>query len=414
MEEKILENLENPEALESLFRKHNEEFRNAFPAVFQKYPDHILLQAWHYRLKSNEKTLSWGTLREQLTLSFLAILIIPILHIIYFPEDEAGSMFLRNVPFIIFGSISIYLLVKTFIYKPFIWAPFLVFIFLVFFINSNKVSPQNATYNLIQLHVPVLLWMIAGIAFSFPQAWNYKQWLSYLKFNGDWLVLTALLTIAGFLLIILTHALFGLINIKLSNVLGDRFFIWASLITPLVSAWLALNNTQLVGQISPAIARIFAPLLTLSVLAFLLVVGLSGQSLFNDRNLLLIFNILILGVLAITVFTLTGYETENLQKSHLWLIQILLLITLILNALALTGIIFRISVWGITPNRLAVMGLNFLMMIHLALIGYSLFMCLVRVRSLLNVAKAVVGFLPFYAAWVLFVIFVFPVIFSIV
>lgn len=412
MEDKILENLENPEALESLYRQHSKEFCNAFPAVFQKYPDHILLRAWYYRLKSDKKTLSWGTFREQITIGILAIILIPILHIIYFPEDETGALFLRNVSFIIFGSVSIYFIIRIYAYKPFIWVPLLVFISFAFFINSNIVTPENPVYNLIQLHIPVLLWMLAGVFFSFPYTWNFKQWLNYLKFNGDWLVLTALLTITGFLLIILTHALFGLINIKLSNVLGDRFFIWVTLITPLVSAWLALNNTQLVGQISPAIARIFAPLLTLSLLAFLLVLGVSGQSLFNDRNLLLIFNVLILGVLAITVFTLTGYETENLQKSHLWLIQILLLITLILDAIALVGIIFRISLWGITPNRLAVMGLNFLMMIHLALIGYSMFKHMIRGKSLEMVGKAVVRFLPCYAIWTLYVILGFPVVFQ--
>ncbi|MGC8864854.1 MAG: hypothetical protein ACP5O2_03930 [Bacteroidales bacterium] len=250
------------------------------------------------------------------------------------------------------------------------------------------------------------------MAFVFPTHWDYRRWIDYLRFNGDWLVLAALLTISGFLLVSITHALFDLININLGKVLGDRFFIWLALIVPLASAWLALNNSQLVGNISPAIARIFAPLLTLSVLAFLFVLGISGQSLYQDRDMLLIFNILILGVLAITVFTLTGFETENYHKSHLWLVEVLLLITLVLNAIALVGIVFRISMWGITANRLAVMRMNFLMMLHLTWIGYSLLISLIRKQSLANVDIAVVRFLPVYAAWVLVVIFVFPLVFQ--
>lgn len=412
MEEKILENLDNPEALESLFRQHSEEFRKTFPLVFQKYPDHLLLQAWHYRLQSEKRTITWGTLRERLTVGVLALLFIPILHIIYSPLDESGDLFLRNLSLILFGSVSIYFLIRCFVYKPLIWVPLIIFTSFAFYINLNIVTTQSPTYYLIHLHIPVLLWMLAGIAYSYPYIWDYKQWINYLRYNGEWIIFTTLLSISAFLLIALTHALFGLIQIKFANVVGERFFIWTALVVPLVAAWLTINNSHLVEHISPAIARIFAPLLTFSILAFLTMLSLSGQSLFNDRNLLLIFNVLILGVLAIIVFTLTGYETENHQKSHLWLIEILLLITLILNSIALVGIIFRISVWGITPNRLAVMGINFLMMLHLALIGYPLFMSLVRKHPLVNVGKVVVRFLPFYAAWVLIVVFVFPFVFQ--
>ncbi|MGC8864853.1 MAG: hypothetical protein ACP5O2_03925 [Bacteroidales bacterium] len=156
MEEKILENLDNPEALELLFRSHSEEFRNALPSVFQKYPDNILLKAWSYRLKSDKKSLSWGTLREQLTLGILVLLFIPVLQIVYFPDDQKSDLFFRNISLIIFGYVSIYLFVRDFFYKHFLWVPFLIFIFFAFYINSNIVYLRDPCYDLIHLHTPVI------------------------------------------------------------------------------------------------------------------------------------------------------------------------------------------------------------------------------------------------------------------
>ncbi|MEX2568811.1 MAG: hypothetical protein WD431_22910, partial [Cyclobacteriaceae bacterium] len=44
------------------------------------------------------------------------------------------------------------------------------------------------------------------------------------------------------------------------------------------------------------------------------------------------------------------------QKRELWVLLLLSAVTIIVNGITLSAILFRISEWGITPNRAAVLG----------------------------------------------------------
>jgi hypothetical protein len=82
------------------------------------------------------------------------------------------------------------------------------------------------------------------------------------------------------------------------------------------------------------------------------------------------------------------------------------------NLIALSAIGFRISEWGITPNRLAVLGVNLLMLVHLILVSRKLFQTLNKQESFSGVALLVARYLPIYLIWSLIVVFLFPLIFG--
>ena len=86
--------------------------------------------------------------------------------------------------------------------------------------------------------------------------------------------------------------------------------------------------------------------------------------------------------------------------------------TIIVNLVALSAIGFRISEWGFTPNRLAVLGVNVLMLIHLIRVFQQLTLSLKKDFSMEDVGLAVVRYLPVYLIWTALVIFLFPLIFS--
>jgi NADH:ubiquinone oxidoreductase subunit K len=87
-------------------------------------------------------------------------------------------------------------------------------------------------------------------------------------------------------------------------------------------------------------------------------------------------------------------------------------ITIIVNGVALSAILFRISEWGITPNRAAVLGGNVLILINLLLVTAQLFKVLFKKVSITSVGKAISYYLPVYVLWVIIVTFLFPLIFA--
>jgi hypothetical protein len=91
----------------------------------------------------------------------------------------------------------------------------------------------------------------------------------------------------------------------------------------------------------------------------------------------------------------------------------LAIVTIIVNAIALSAILYRIGSWGFTPNRTAVLGGNVLFFVNLILITKQLFR---QVRGTTldvnSVEKSIALFMPIYAIWALVVTFLFPLIFG--
>jgi len=68
--------------------------------------------------------------------------------------------------------------------------------------------------------------------------------------------------------------------------------------------------------------------------------------------------------------------------------------------------------FGLTPNRIVVLGANLLIFIHLAWIGRD-YMRLLRGKADYTRLERTIGrYLPVYALWAMFVVFVLPPLFG--
>jgi fumarate reductase subunit C len=107
-------------------------------------------------------------------------------------------------------------------------------------------------------------------------------------------------------------------------------------------------------------------------------------------------------------------ETSKTTKSHteIWVLFLLSVVTVIVNGIALSAILFRISEGGITPNRVAVLGGNVLILINLLLVTVQLFKVLSKKADLTGVKRVISCYLPIYGVWAIIVTFLFPFLFG--
>jgi hypothetical protein len=180
---------------------------------------------------------------------------------------------------------------------------------------------------------------------------------------------------------------------------------------PVLAAFLVQKNPYLVSKISPLIARIFTPLVFLTLLLFLGATFFTKKDLFTDREYLLVFNGVLIGVMALLLFSLSEVTKKSFSKFYQFLVVGLAALALIDNGLALSAIIFRLAEFGISPNRLAVLGSNLLMMGHVAWVTKSLIGFVQGKAEITLVENSMTGFLPYYGAWAALVAFVFPLVF---
>lgn len=92
----------------------------------------------------------------------------------------------------------------------------------------------------------------------------------------------------------------------------------------------------------------------------------------------------------------------------------LVVVTILIDAIALSAILFRIASFGFTPNRVAVLGANLVIVVHLGMICGAYIGFLRQRTGFAAMRQAVGSYLPAYAAWAAIVAFLLPVIFRFV
>jgi uncharacterized membrane protein len=168
----------------------------------------------------------------------------------------------------------------------------------------------------------------------------------------------------------------------------------------------------LTNKIAPIIATIFSPLVLITLVIYLIAIPISGKDPYNDRNFLMIFNIMLLGVMAIIVFSVSEASGSIKRKFSELVLFILSLVTLIINLIALSAIFYRLGEFGLTPNRLAVLGSNIMIFVNLILITIDLFKINYKKAEPEKVELTISKYLPVYVIWVLIVVFGFPLFFG--
>jgi hypothetical protein len=94
-------------------------------------------------------------------------------------------------------------------------------------------------------------------------------------------------------------------------------------------------------------------------------------------------------------------------------LQIVLVVSaLLVDALALTVIVARISEFGFTPNRVAALGENLILLVNLAWSAVLYLRFLRGGVAFSELERWQTGFLPVYAVWAAFVVAVFPLVFG--
>jgi hypothetical protein len=138
----------------------------------------------------------------------------------------------------------------------------------------------------------------------------------------------------------------------------------------------------------------------------------AGKSPYDDRDFLLIFNALLIGVMAIIFFSVAEQAKTTGNRAEILILFLLSVLTVLVNGIALSAILFRINEWGLTPNRAAVLGSNLLVLINLLLVTVRLFRVVTRRADLTGVGQSITRFLPVYSLWTMGVVFLFPLLFG--
>jgi len=412
MIEQIKSSLDNPNQLEKLYRENKTAFKKEFNKLYPEVKENTTAQIWNERLNFESEEISWGTKNELLFVvitSLLAGFIAKLPQFFGFAEEFYYS---RNISFAVFPLLAAYFAWKQNTPTKKIVIVSIAILVSVLFINFLPNNNQSDTLILACIHLPLFLWAVLGFTYLGNDVKNTQRRLEFFRYNGDLVVMTAIILLAGGLFTALTINLFSLIDIHIEEFYFKNIAIWGLAATPIVGTYLVQTNPQLVNKVSPVISKIFTPLVLVTLVIYLIAVIYTGKDPYNDREFLLIFNMLLIGVMAITFFSIAESSKTSGSKITIVMLFALSIATIIVNGIALSAIIFRISEFGITPNRLAVLGSNILILSNLLFMSYRLLKTVKDINEIEKVGNSIAFFLPVYSLWTIIVTFVFPIIFN--
>jgi len=354
--------------------------------------------------------INWGNTNEWLILSLLIFIAGLIAKLPFIFNIDPEWFYPRNIGSIIFPILISYISWrnKANLYD---WGRFMILALIpIIYLNLLPGGDESHTFFLAFTHALILFISIYGYVFIGGNWKTNNKRISFLHYCGDLVVLSGLILISGGLFTVTTLGLFEMIGFEVEDFYFENFAVWGLPAIPLLASFLILNNSNIVSKISPIIAKIFTPLVFIILLVFSIAANFSDKDVFADRELLLLFNLIIIAVMALIIFSLS--QASSKSKFQLVLLLSLSLVCIIDNFIALSAISSRIFEFGITPNRVTVTGLNLLVLCHLGLIARQLFLSVKGSYNLSNIETAIVTFLPIYTLWAFIITFLFPLIFN--
>jgi hypothetical protein len=416
MENTIRQNLNDPEQLEKMYRSDKKLFEKSFYSIYDEIAHSGAATFWKARLDfDNRKETKTGAGKREVLLLLLICLVTGFLAEIpkwfnFGPNDF--FFYEKNAGLIVLAGLSAYFfLTKEKLQLKPLLITITIFVVSAVFINLLPSDQNNQSVILACIHLPLMLWCLYGLVFvDFDLSDKLKR-IDFIKYNGDLAILTALILIAGGLLTGVTLGLFSAIDLPIEQFYFDYIVVWGLVSAPIVATYIIKNYSLVTNKIAPIIANLFSPLVLITLVAYLISIIVTGKDPYNDRDFLIIFNLMLLGVTAIIVFSVS--ETSINWKQRLSEINLFVLsvVTLVIDLVALSAIVYRLGQFGFTPNRVAVLGSNLLIFGNLVLIMFDLYRVVFRQQEIRKVELTIARYLPIYAVWTVFVVFVLPFLF---
>ncbi|MBZ0254410.1 hypothetical protein K8I31_00005, partial [bacterium] len=281
---------------------------------------------------------------------------------------EAGneSFYLRNFSLFVLPYLAIYFIWKRQINASYYkWLSF-PFIAAVIFANVYPFKQDGSNEFLTSLHLPIALWLAIGAAYTGGQWKSSQRRMDFVRFSGELFIYYSLIAFGGGVLTAFTINIFSFIGIDLGRFAGQWIVPCGALGAVIIGSWLVEAKQSVIENMAPVLTRIFTPLFVILLLSFLATMIITGNGLQVEREVLIGFDLLLVLVLGLLLYSASA--RDPLAKPDLFDVtqMVLIVSALIIDLVALTAIAWRISEFGFSPNKVAALGENIILLVNLA------------------------------------------------
>jgi hypothetical protein len=286
------------------------------------------------------------------------------------------------------------------------------FVAAVIVVNGYPFGEGGSTEILAAVHLPIALWLMVGVAYAGGR-WNEVAGrMDFIRFSGELLIYYVLIALGGGVLTGFLVMIFQSIGIDPEQFLQSWLLPCGAAGAVLVASWLVEAKQSVIENMAPVLTRLFTPLFAAVLVTFLVTLAWTGRGLAIDRDLLIGFDLLLVVVLGLLLYSISARDPRT-PPGIFDILQVVLVVSaLLVDAVALWAIAARITEFGFTPNRVAALGMNVILLVNLAWSAVLYIRFLRRRGAFAELERWQTNYLPVYAGWAAIVVIVFPPLFA--
>ncbi len=340
------------------------------------------------------------------------------------PGDQEALFYFRNASLFVFPLLTLYFVWKRGLHWRTCWWLAVPFAAAAVVVNGLPVcaiapcrpffpfAPGANTEPLVALHLPIALWLAVGIAYAGGRWSESAARMNFIRFSGELFIYYALMALGGGVLVLFTMAIFKAIGVNAGWLVGEWVLPCGALGAVIVGAWLVEAKQSVIENMAPVLTRLFTPLFAATLIVFLATMAWTGRGIDIEREFLIAFDLLLAVVLGLLLYSISARDPGAPRGPFDFLLVALVVSALIADGGALAAVAARISELGFTPNRVAALGENVVLLVNLAWSAW-LYAGFLRGRgTFAAVERWQTAYLPVYAAWAAIVVVVFPPVFG--
>jgi hypothetical protein len=328
-----------------------------------------------------------------------------------FPEEEEAWLF-RNLSLLVLPFLAAYFAQRRRLDTRgwvLTLAPFAVAALVV---NLYPYRSEGGAEALVIVHLPVLLWFAVAYPYMGGALTSHERRMDFVRFTGEWVIYYVLIALGGGVLVGLT----ALILEPVGNDLPDRVMEWVlpsgAAGAVIVAAWLVEAKQRVVENMAPVLTMVFTPLFAVMLTVAAATYAGSGVAGAFDRELLVVFDALLIVVLGLVLYAMTARDPSRPPDLMDRVRLLAVASALVLDVMVLGSMIARIGDLGLTPNRAAALGLNVVLLVNLAGAAWLSLRFLMRRAGFHRLERWQTSYLPVFAVWAATVVAALPPLFA--
>ena len=232
--------------------------------------------------------------------------------------------------------------------------------------GDSSTGIDSDTEALVIVSLPVALWFVVAYPYMGGTIRSHERRMDFVRFTGEWFIYYVLIALGGGVLMGLTAAILEPTAVDVDSI--------AAWVVPsgaagavIVAAWLVESKQRVVENMAPVLTMLFTPLFAVMLACAAVVYAVTGVGGAFDRELLSVFDALLVVVLALVLYGMSARDASTSSPGWMDGIQLVAVVSaLVLDLMVLGAMIARIDELGFTPNRTAALGLNLVLLVNLA------------------------------------------------